>query len=113
MELLDPFLRLLDLAGEEAPLDGLAVLHAHAGHDAGDELAVVAAHQVVIEGDEELAAAGIALAAGAASELVVDAAGIVALGADDVQAALLGHLAALLLHALLRLDLVDGALPDV
>ncbi len=37
--------------------------------------------------DVEARAAGVALAAGAAAELVVDAARLVALGADDVQAA--------------------------
>jgi len=44
-------------------------------------------HQVVLEGDVEATGAGIALAAGAAAELVVDAARGVALGADDVEAA--------------------------
>ena len=55
--------------------------------------------------------AGVALAAGAAAELVVDPAALVPLGADDVQAAHRGDLAALGLH--LGLVLGDGLLPDV
>src|SRR5260370_19659980 len=47
-------------------------------------------HQVVLERNEELARAGVALAAGAAAQLVVDAPALVALGADDVQAADVG-----------------------
>ncbi len=45
------------------------------------------AHQVVFERQVEAARAGIALAAGTAAQLVVDAPRLVALGADDVQAA--------------------------
>ena len=45
------------------------------------------AHQVVFERQEEARAAGIALAARAAAQLVVDAAALVALGADHVEAA--------------------------
>ena len=54
---------------------------------AADALAAEQAHQVVLAGDEELGGAGVALTARAAAQLVVDAAGFVALGADDVQAA--------------------------
>ena len=45
------------------------------------------AHQVVFEREIEARGTGIALAAGAAAKLVVDAAGFVALGAEDVQSA--------------------------
>ena len=45
------------------------------------------AHQVVFERQVEARRAGVALAAGAAAQLVVDAARLVALGAEDVQAA--------------------------
>ena len=45
------------------------------------------AHQVVFERQEELRGAGVALAAGAAAQLVVDAPALVPLGADDEQAA--------------------------
>ena len=52
-----------------------------------DPLGAEDAHQVVFEREVEARGAGIALAAGAAAELVVDAARLVALGAEDVQAA--------------------------
>ena len=45
------------------------------------------AHQVVLQRQEELRAARIALAAGAAAQLVVDAAAFVTLGAEHVEAA--------------------------
>ena len=52
-----------------------------------DRLAAEDAHQVVLEGKEEAGRAGVALAAGAAAQLVVDAARFVPLGTDDVEAA--------------------------
>ena len=45
------------------------------------------AHQVIFEREIEAGRAGIALAAGAATQLVVDAARFVAFGAEDVQSA--------------------------
>ena len=45
------------------------------------------AHQVVFQRQVEARGTGVALAAGAAAQLVVDAARLVPLGADDVQAA--------------------------
>src|SRR6185437_6988830 len=45
------------------------------------------AHQVVFHGEIEAARPRVALAAGAAAQLVVDAAGLVPLRADDVQTA--------------------------
>ena len=53
----------------------------------GDPVAREALHEVVLEGQVEARRARVALAAGAAAELVVDAPRVVALGADDVQAA--------------------------
>ena len=44
------------------------------------------AHQLVVEAEVEAALAGIALTTGSATQLVVDSAGLVALGADDVEA---------------------------
>ena len=46
-------------------------------------------HQVVFQRQEEERLARVALAAGAAAQLAVDAARLVALGADDLQAGLL------------------------
>ena len=63
----------------------------HPVHGAGGEQA----HELVLERQEEPALARVALAAGAAPQLVVDAAGLVALGAEHVQAAELADLVAL------------------
>ena len=56
-----------------------------------DPVAGEQADEVVLAGEVEARLAGVALAAGAAAELVVDAARLVALGAEDVQAAELAH----------------------
>ena len=53
------------------------------------------AHELVLERQVEPALAGIALAAGAAPQLVVDAPALVALGAEHVEAAELADLVAL------------------
>jgi hypothetical protein len=67
-------------------------LHAEAFHHRGHAVGGgEVAHQVVLEGDEELRAAGVALAGAAAAELAVDAARFVAFGADDEEAAEFGH----------------------
>ena len=67
--------------------DGLAFLQPqflqHRVHALGAE----DAHQIVFEGQIEQRAAGIALAPGAAAQLVVNAAAFMALGADDEQPA--------------------------
>ena len=55
----------------------------HAVHPLGPE----DPHQVVFQAEEELGGAGIALTAGTAAKLVVDAAALVPLGADHEQAA--------------------------
>ena len=60
-----------------------AELLQHAVHALGAE----DAHQVVLQRQEEFRAAGVALAAGAAAQLVVDAAAFVAFGAEHVEAA--------------------------
>ena len=83
----DLLLRALDGLGDHAVLDRHALFHAEPLHQAGDALAAEDAHQVVFERQIEARRAGIALAARAAAQLVVDAARFVALGADDVQAA--------------------------
>ena len=75
----------------EARLDGDVVLEAQALHEPGDPVGREALHEVVVEGEVEARRAGVALAAGAAAELVVDAAAVVALRADDVEPAGLDH----------------------
>ena len=105
--LLDLLLRLLDLFRQQAGLDrllaALVVGRAEAVEDAVDALAGEQPHEVVLGGQEEARLAGIALAAGAAAQLVVDAARLVALGADDAEPAGLHHLLAVRLAARLEL----------
>ena len=92
--LLDGVLRPLDGLGDHLRLDrhvvGQGLAH-HPVHGAGGEQA----HQLVLERQVEAALARVALAAGAAAQLVVDAAALVALGAEHVEAAELADLVAL------------------
>src|SRR5690606_33095364 len=83
----DLALRVLDRARYPGMLDRLAFLHAELAHEPRDALGPEDAQQVVLEREVEAARAGIALAAGAAAQLVVDAPRFVPLGADHVQAA--------------------------
>ena len=62
-------------------------------HQSGSE----ETHQFVLEGEKESALAGVSLAAGATPKLVVDAARLVALGPEHVQAAQLADLVAVFL----------------
>ena len=70
-------------------------------HQPGDAVGPEDAHEVVLERQVEPRRPGVALPAGAATQLVVDAARLVPLGADDVQPAERDDLLVLLL-ALLR-----------
>src|SRR5216683_2102177 len=81
------FLRVFDAAGDELGLDGHPFGHAQAVHEGFDALAAEDAHEIVFEGEEEARGAGVALTSSASTQLVVDAAGFVALGAENVQAA--------------------------
>src|SRR5690606_809725 len=84
---LDPLLRAADGARHERVRDDLAFLRTELLHHGRDALRVEEAHEVVLEGEEELAGARVALTPRATAQLAVDAAGLVSLGADDVQAA--------------------------
>ena len=83
----DRLLRLFDAAGNHFRFDGHAFGHAEAKHQRLDALAAEDAHEIVFEREEEARRAGIALTTGATAKLVVDAAGFVAFGAENVQAA--------------------------
>ena len=110
---LDGVLRPLDGLGDHLRLDrhvvGKRLAH-HPVHGAGGEQA----HELVLEREVEAALAGVALTAGAAAQLVVDAAALVALGAEHVEAAELADLVALGLALLLELreQLGEAALPS-
>src|SRR6201999_3747671 len=96
----------LDLLGQQLGLDRLLFavlgLRAEAIEDLVDAIAGEQAHELVLAGEEEARLAGVALAAGAAAQLVVDPARLVALGADDEQTAVLLDEGLVLLDA--RLD---------
>ena len=113
VHVLDLALRALNRLGDELGLDGHVVGHVHALHevaDAGHLVAAELAHEVVLEGKVELRAARVALTAGATAQLVVDAARLMTLGADDAQAAGSTNLLLLLGANLLGLSQGLGAL---
>ena len=84
---LDLLLRLLQRLVDPGMGDGLAFLQAELLQHAVHAVRAEDAHQVVLERQVELGAARVALAAGAAAQLVVDAPALVALGAEHVEAA--------------------------
>ena len=83
----DGLLRGRDALGDQLRLDRHIFFHAEPQHQVLHALAAEDAQQVVLQGQIESRAARIALAAGASSQLIIDAAGFVPLRADDVQAA--------------------------
>ena len=84
---LDLLLRLFQRLVDPGMDDRLALLQAELGQHAVELVRTEDAHQIVFERQEELGTAGIALTAGAAAQLVVDAAAFVALGAEHEQPA--------------------------
>src|SRR3989441_1035645 len=87
----DGFLRVLDAARDELRFDGHAFGHAQAVHQRLDALATEDAHQIVFEREKKARGAGIALAAGASTQLVIDAPRLMAFRAEDVQSAERDH----------------------
>src|SRR5690606_27332969 len=112
---LDLTLRALDLPRQHLALDRLALLHAGAGEQPLRALRIAEdPHQVVFHRQIEAARSGIALAAGAAAELIVDAAGLVTLGADDMEPAFGEHLLVPRLPVLLEgLELLLGRILEL
>ena len=94
---LDGFLGLRDALGDQLGFDRHVLFHAEPPHQVLHALAAEDAQQVVLQGEEEPRAAGVALAAGAAAQLVVDAPRFVPLGRHDVQPAERSHLVVLLI----------------
>ena len=84
---LDLLLRLLQRLVDPGMDDRLVFLQAELGQHAVELVGAEDAHQVVFERQEELGVARVALAAGTAAQLIVDAAALVPLGAEHVKAA--------------------------
>ena len=80
-------LGVLDGVGQHFLLDGGVFVHTQLLHHVHHPLRAEQAHDVVLQGQEEPGLAGVTLPAGTAPELVVNAAGLVALSAQDEQAA--------------------------
>ena len=83
----DRLLRRLDAPRDQLRLDRHALFHAQPLQQVRHPLLGEDAHQVVFQRQIEARRARIALAAGASAQLVVDAARLVTLGAEDEQAA--------------------------
>ena len=84
---LDALLRRLDRPRDERVREHLAFLGPHAIHQLCDAVRAEQPHQVVLERQEELRGPRVALPAGTAAQLPVDAPRLVAFRPDDVEAA--------------------------
>ncbi len=84
-----------DGTGDDLGLQGHVLRVGTRGHDALGHARVEQPHEVVLHGQVEAGLARVPLTAGAATQLVVDAAGLVAFGAQHVEPAGLTHLLAL------------------
>ena len=89
--LLDLVLGALDGAGQHLVLNRHILLDAEQLHHVVDALAAEQAHEVVLKREVEAGGAGVALTAGTSAQLVVNAAGLMPLGAEDKQTARLAH----------------------
>ena len=107
---LDGLLRGAHALGHALGLDRLALGQA-LGHHTRHELCVEQTHEVVLEAQVEAGLARVALTAGTAAQLVIDTAGLMALGAEHIQAAEPDDLLVLVLDLLL--DLGQGARPTL
>src|SRR5437870_10805754 len=88
---LDRLLGGFDTLRNQPRFDRHALFHAKPMHDLGNALAGKDAQQVVFKRKIEAGRAGVTLTARASSQLVVNAAGLVPLRAEDVQTAEIDH----------------------
>ena len=79
-------LRGLDAAGDQPRFDRNAFFHAKALEQRANPFLGEDAHQVVFEREIEARGTGVALAAGASTKLIIDAARLVSFGAENEQA---------------------------
>src|SRR5579883_1674627 len=80
-------LRLFDDVGDQAVFQWHILFQPHALHNLREHIRHEAAQQFVFQREEETRLAGVALASSAASQLLINTARLMPLGADDVQAA--------------------------
>ena len=99
----DLALRILDGLGHPGMFNRLAFLHAQFLHQPGHLLRREDTHQAVFHRQVETRGAGVALTSGATAQLVVDAAGFVTFGADDMQPTGLEYAAVMLFPGLFGL----------
>ena len=82
----DAVLGVFDDVADEAGFQRERIVDLEALHQTADLFAAEEAHQIIFQREVEARGTRITLTGGAAAQLVVDAAGLVAFGADDVQA---------------------------
>ena len=83
----DLLLGIFDRAGQNLLVDRLVIGNAEGVHHVLDTFGAEQTHEVVLQRNVEAGFAGVALTAGTAAQLVVDSAGFMALGAEDIQTA--------------------------
>ena len=76
--------------GYQAVLNRLIILHTQLIHNASNIIAAKEAHQIVLQAQEEFGRAGVALTRATTTQLVIDTAAFMALGANDMQTAQFG-----------------------
>ena len=87
----DRLLGVFDRAGEDLCVDRGVLVDAERFHHVHNALGAEQTHDVVLQGKIELRLAGVSLTAGAAAQLIINTARLVALGADDEKAACVSH----------------------
>src|SRR5437879_3429311 len=79
-------LSLFDEARDHGALERHILFHANHFHDLGHTVGSETAHKFIIQGQEETRLTRVALASGTSTQLVINTAGFVTLGTNDVQA---------------------------
>ncbi len=88
---LDFRLRVFNGLGDPRMFDGFVVGHPHAIHQFLDTITGKNTHQIVFQGQVEAGGSWVTLASRTASQLVVDASRLMALGSEDMQAPKFEH----------------------
>ena len=94
----DGLLRILNGIGEHSCVDRRILVNAEAVQHTHNALGAEQTHNIVLQRQEEARFTGVSLTAGTATELIVDTAGLMALRADDKQAADCTHSVRFLVH---------------